>query len=128
LFEAFVATAIIAVAVWEFFPSVSRSIAPADFLRLVLITLLWLPVPYCAALLFQVFLVEPLNFFPAGYGLTFLLWLLHKISPAVDVVRAVGAASPLLTHRLPMSQLATAGLLAATLLLVAVWAVQRREY
>jgi hypothetical protein len=128
LFEAFVATVIIAVAVWELFPSVSRSIAPADFLRLVLITLLWLPVPYSAALLFQVFLVEPLNFFPAGYGLTFLLWLLHKISPAVDVVRAVGAASPLLTHRLPMSQLATAGLLAATLLLVAVWAVQRREY
>jgi hypothetical protein len=29
--------------------------------------------PYCAGLLFQVFLVEPLNFFPAGYGLTLLL-------------------------------------------------------
>jgi hypothetical protein len=64
----------------------------------------------------------------AVYGLTFLLWLLHKISPAVDVVRAFGAESPLLTHRLPLAQLATAGLLAATLLLVAVWAVQRREY
>jgi hypothetical protein len=128
LFEAFVATVIIAVAVWELFPSVSRSIAPADFVRVVLRTLLWLPVPYCAALLFQAFLVEPLNFFPAGYGLTFLLWLLHKISPAVDVVSAFRAESPLLTHRLPLSQLATADLLAASLLLLAVWAVLRREY
>ena len=128
LLEAFVATVVIAVAVWEWSPSVSSSIAPADFVRLVLTTLLWLPVPYCAALLFQAFLVEPLNFLAAGYGLTLLLWLLHKISPTVDVVRAFGVASPLLTHRLPMSQLATADLLSVTLLLVAVWAVQRREY
>ncbi len=128
LFEAFVATVIIAVAVWELSPTVSRSIAPGDFVRLVLTTLLWLPVPYCAALLFQAFLVEPLNFLAAGYSLTLLLWLLHKISPAVDVVRAFGVASPLLTHQLPMSQLATASLLSAALLLVAVWAVQRREY
>lgn len=128
LFEAFVATVIIAVAVWELFPSVSRSIAPSDFVGLVLTTLIWLPVPYCAALLFQAFVVEPLNIFPAGYCLTFLLWLLHNISPAVDVVRAFRAESPLLTHRLPLSQLAMAAFLAATLLLVAVWAVQRREY
>ncbi|HEY1338015.1 MAG TPA: hypothetical protein VGF59_10920 [Bryobacteraceae bacterium] len=128
LFEAFVATVIVAVAVWELFPSVSRSIAPSDFVRLALTTLLWLPLPYCAALLFQAFLAEPLNFFPAGYGLTFLLWLLHKISPAVDVIRAFGAESPLLTHRLPLTQLATAELLAVSLLLAAVWAVQRREY
>jgi hypothetical protein len=128
LFEACLATVIAAVAVWKLFPSVSTSIAPADFVRLVLSTLLWLPVPYCAASLSQAFLVEPLNFFPAGYGLTLVLWLLHKISPAVDLVRAFTAASPLLTHRLPLTQLATACLLAASLLLVAVWAVERREY
>jgi hypothetical protein len=128
LFETFVATVIIAAAIWELFPSVSRGIAPSDYVRLILTTLLWLPVPYFAALLFQAFLVEPLNFFPAGYGLTLLLWFLHKISPAIDVVRAFRDESPLLTHRLPLSQLATAGLLAVSLLLVAVWAVQRREY
>jgi hypothetical protein len=128
LFEAFAVTVIIAGAVWKVFPSISGSIAPADFARLVLITLLWLPVPYCATLLFQTFLVEPLNWFPAAYGLTLLLWLLHKISPAVDVVRAFGAASPLRTHRLPVSQLATAVLLASTLFFVAVWAVRKHEY
>ncbi len=68
LFEIFVATVIIAVAVWELFPSVSMSMAPADFMRFVVSTLLWLPVPYFAALLFQTFLVEPLNFFAAAYG------------------------------------------------------------
>jgi hypothetical protein len=93
-----------------------------------LITLLWLPVPYCATLLFQTFLVEPLNWFPAGYGLTLLLWLLHKASPAIDIFRAFGAESPLRTHRLPVSQLATAGLLTVTLLLVTVRTVEKREY
>ena len=128
MFEAFAVTIIFACAVWELFPSVSGNIMPADFARLVLITLLWLPVPYCAALLFQAFLVEPLNFLPAGYGLTLLLWLLHKISPAVDVIRAFGAASPLRTHQLPLSQLATAVVVAVSLFLAAVWTVQRREY
>ena len=128
LFEAFAATAIIAFAVWELFPTISAGITPADFVRLSLATLLWLPLPYCAALLFQALLPEPSQFFCAGYGLTLLLWLLHKISPAVDVVRAFGAASPLVTHRLPVSQLATAVLLAATLLLVSLWAVRQREY
>lgn len=106
----------------------SASMTLADFARLVLTTLLWLPLPYCAALLSQAFVVEPLSFLPAGYGLTLLLWLVHKISPAVDVVRAFGVASPVLTHRLPLSQLATAVLMAVLLLFVAVWAVQRREY
>jgi len=100
----------------------------ADFARLVLTTLLWLPLPYCAALISQALAMEPLSMLPAGYGLTLLLWLLHQISPAVDVVRAFGSKSPLLTHRLPLTQLATADLLAATLLFVAVRAVQRREY
>jgi hypothetical protein len=128
LSEAFAATAIIACAVWELFPTISAGISPADFVRLSLATLLWLPLPYCAAMLCQAFLPEPSQFFLPGYCLTLVLWLLHKISPAVDVVRAFGAASPLLTHRLPWSQLATAGVLAATLLLVALWAVERREY
>jgi len=128
IIEGFAATLIVAFTLWQLFPSISGSMTLADFAKLVLTTLLWLPLPYSAALLSQAFVVEPLSFFPAGYGLTLLLWLLHKISPAVDVVRAFGAASPLLTHRLPVSQLATAGLLAVTLLLAAIWAVQRREY
>jgi hypothetical protein len=128
LFEAFAATAIVASTVWALFPTISAGMTPADFVRLTLATLLWLPLPYCAALLCQAFMPEPTQYFLAGYGLMLVLWLLHKIAPAVDVVRAFGAASPLVTHRLPVSQLATADVLAATLLLVAIWEVTRREY
>ncbi|HEY4088153.1 MAG TPA: hypothetical protein VGM43_19595 [Bryobacteraceae bacterium] len=128
LCESFGVTAIIACAIWVLFPSVSGSIAPDDFVRLGLTMLLWLPLPYSAALLAHVFLAEPLSFLPVSYGLTLLLWLLHKIGPAVDVVRAFGALSPLATHQLPMSQLATAGFLTGALLLVAIWAIERREY
>jgi hypothetical protein len=128
LFEAFAATAVVAFAVWRLFPTISAGMTPADFVRLTLATLLWLPLPYCAALLFQELLAEPWQIICTGYSLTLVLWLLHKISPAVDVVRAFGAASPLVTHRLPVSQLATAVVLAATLLLVALRTVERREY
>jgi hypothetical protein len=37
-------------------------------------------------------------------------------------------SAPLLTHRLPLSQLATADFLAMSLLLTAAWVVRRREY
>ncbi len=128
LVELYAATLIAALTVWQLFPSISGTVTPVDFARLVVTLILWLPIPYCAAVLSQAFVVEPLSFLPAGYGLVLLLWLLHKISPAVDVVRVFGAASPLVTHRLPVSQLATGVLLAVTLLLVTIRAVQRREY
>jgi hypothetical protein len=128
LLELYAATLITAFTVWHLFPSVSSTVTLADFARLVVILILWLPIPYCVAVLSQAFVVEPLSFLPAGYGLVLLLWLLHEISPAVDVVRVFGAESPLVTHRLPVSQLATGVLLAVSLLLVTVWAVRRREY
>jgi hypothetical protein len=128
LFEIYAATLMIACAVWELFPSISATITAADFVRLGLTMLFWLPLPYSAALLVQAFLPEPWSMLPTGYGLTLLLWLIHKISPAFDVIRAFGVASPLLTHRLPLSQLATADLLAVILLLVAVWSVHKHEY
>ena len=128
LLETFAITVIVGFAVWNLFPTISGSTASADFARLVLSTLLWLPLPYCAALLAQAFLAEPWSMFPVAYGLVLILWLCHKVSPAVDVIRAFGQASPLLTHRLPLSQLATADFLAMTLFLIAAWAVRRHEY
>jgi hypothetical protein len=128
LLETFAATVIIGCMTWGLFPSVAGSMTLADFVELGLTTLLWLVLPYCAALFFEALLIEPLSFVCAGWTLTLLLWLLHHIAPAVDVIRAFGQASPLLTHRLPWSQLATSGVLAAILLFAAVWVVQRREY
>ena len=128
LLETFAATVIIGCMTWGLCPSVAGSMMPADFVRLGLTTLLWLALPYCAALFFEALLIEPLSSVCAGWTLTLLLWLLHHIAPTVDVIRAFGQASPLLTHRLPWSQLATSGVLAMILFLAAVWAVQRHEY
>lgn len=128
LLETFAITIIVGCTVWNLFPAISGSMASADFARLVFSTLLWLPLPYCAALPAQAFLAEPWSMLPVGYGLVLILWLCHKVSPAVDVIRAFGQASPLVTHRLPLSQLATADFLAICLFLIAAWAVRRHEY
>jgi hypothetical protein len=113
---------------WSFFPALRASTTPADFVRAVLTTLLWLTGPYCAAVLFETVLAEPLSMVLAGWTFILLLWLLHLIAPAVDIIRAFGQASPLITHRLPWPQLATSVGLASILFLVAVWIVQTREY
>ena len=128
LLEAVAIAVIAGCAVWILFPAISGSVASADFVRLVVSTILWLPLPYCAALLCQSFLAEPWSMFPVGYGLVLILWLCHKVSPAVDVIRAFGQASPLVTHRLPIYQLATADFLAMGLFVLAAWAVRRHEY
>ncbi len=128
LAEMSAATVIAAYLAWSFFPELRASTTPADFLRAVLTTLLWLPGPYSAAALFETVLAEPLSFVLAGWTFCLLLWLLHRIAPAVDIIRAFGQASPLITHRLPWTQLATSMGLASILFLVAVWIVQTRDY
>jgi hypothetical protein len=113
---------------WTFFPALRASTTPADFSRAVLTTLVWLTGPYCAALLFETLLAEPFSMVIAGWAFGLLLWLLHRIAPAVDIVRAFGPASPLVTHRLPWPQMATSAGIALLLFLVAVRIVQVREY
>jgi hypothetical protein len=113
---------------WALFPSLRASATPADFARLILTALLFQAVPYGAAVLFVTFLEEPLSMVLAGWTITFLLWVAHRIGPAVDVIRICGQASPLITHRLPWSQAATCAGLALILFLAAVRVVQTREY
>jgi hypothetical protein len=128
MFETLVATVVIACLVWRLFPSVRAGATPADFARLVLTTLLWLALPYCAALFFQSLLAEPLSLMCAGWMLTLVVWLLHRIAPAVAILRAFGSESPLNTHRVPWSQMATSAVIALILFWATVRVVQRREY
>jgi hypothetical protein len=93
-----------------------------------LITLVWLTGPYCSAFLFETLLAEPFSMVIAGLGFGLMLWLLHHIAPAVDVIRAFGQASPLITHQLPWSQMATSAIVALILFVAAVRIVQTREY
>jgi hypothetical protein len=128
LMETSAVTVIAACAAWNLFPVVRVSTTPADFARVLLTTLVWLTGPYCVALLFETLLAEPFSMVIAGLAFSLLLWLLHHIAPAVDVVRAFGQESPLITHRLPWPQMATSASVALILFVAAVRIVQTREY
>ncbi|HLK69816.1 MAG TPA: hypothetical protein VKU19_40580 [Bryobacteraceae bacterium] len=128
MFEVSALTILTAGAAWALFSSLRASTTPADFVRVVLTTLLWLTGPYCAALLFETLLTEPFSMVVAGWVLMLLLWLLHRLAPAVDIMRGCFQASPLITHRLPWSQMATAAGMSLMLFLAAVWIVRAREY
>jgi hypothetical protein len=128
MLEAAAVTAIVAGLTWILFASVRATIAPSDFLRGVFITLLFLTGPYCAHLLFITFIDEPLSFMYSSWAYMLLLWLLHRAGPAFDIVRAFLQESPLITHRLPWSQMAVCAVVSALLVWGTVRMVRTREY
>lgn len=113
---------------WSFFPPVRAIATPIDFAKLFLTAILFMTAAYGAHVLFTTFMDEPSSSVYAGWMLVLLLWLLHRIGPSVDIVRAFGQASPLITHRLPWWQMATTAGLALVLFLAAIRVVQTREY
>lgn len=128
LMETAAATVVAACAAWSLFPALRANTTPADFARVLLTTLVWLTGPYCAAFLFETLLAEPFSMVIAGWVFGLLLWILHHIAPAVDLIRAFTQASPLITHRLPWPQMATSASVALILFVAAVRIVQTREY
>jgi hypothetical protein len=73
-------------------------------------------------------LAEPFSMVVAGWFFLALLWLLHRIAPAVDIIRAFMQESPLITHRLPWPQMATSAAIALILFFAAFRIVQTREF
>lgn len=129
LMETSAVTLIVGCVAWSLFPVLRAAAPPADFVRVVFITLVWLAGPYWMATLFEALVPEPFSMVLAGWSLGLLLWLLHHIAPEVDIVRAfVGDASPLLTHRMPWPQMATSAGVALVLFVAAMWIVRTREY
>jgi hypothetical protein len=128
MLELFAATILIGWLSWGLFPSLRASTTTADFAKLLLTGVVLLTGPYFACVFFATFVDEPLTILFGGWSITLVLWLFHHIAPAVDIVRAVGKASPLITHELPLSQLATSVGLATIIFLAAVRVVQTREY
>jgi hypothetical protein len=113
---------------WSLFPAIRSAATLADFARLNLIALLFMTAPYCAVIFFTTFVDEPLSGVYAGWTVMLLLWGLHHIAPGVDVIRAWGQESPLITHRLPWPQMATSAGLALLFFWAAVRVVRTREY
>lgn len=128
LAETCVATAMVGLLLWQLFPSVRAGTTPADFAKLLLTAAVFLTLPYSAAILMGTFIDEPLSMVYAGWTTALMLWLAHKIAPAVDIVQAWGQASPLHTHAMPWSQLAACVVIASAMFVAAVRIVQAREY
>jgi hypothetical protein len=127
-FEAVAATLTFAGLTWALLPSVRASINPADFARLVLMTLLFLAGPYFAAVFFTAFVDEPLALVYAGWAFVLALWLLHKAGAAVDIMSSFTRSSPVVTHSLPWPQMATSAAVALIFLWGALRVVQTHEY
>ncbi len=128
LLEISIVTAIIGCMTWGLFPAVRGSATVADLARFLLTTILFLTGPYFASVFFWTFLDDPLPGMGALLTMTLLLVLSHHVPASVDIFRAWGQASPLITHRLPWSQMAASAGLAMMLFLAAVRVVQTREY
>jgi hypothetical protein len=128
LLEAMAIELVVACALWTIFPSIRSTILPGDFAKLILVAIVFMLPAYCAVIFFTTFTDEPLSGVYAGWTLTLSLWLLHRAGPAVDVIRAWGQESPLVTHTLPWSQIATAAGLGILFFSAAVCTVQGREY
>jgi hypothetical protein len=128
MLETVVATLVLGSLAWGLFPSVRAISTPADFAKLLFIAVLFLAVLYSAGVFFSTFVDEPLSFVLACWSVVLLWWLLHFIAPAVNIARIWGQASPLITHKLPWSQMAECVALAMVLLLAAVRVAQTREY
>lgn len=126
--EVFALTAVGAVLAWSLFPPLRAMAAPGDFVRLLICAALFQAMSYCGSCLFAAFLDEPLSLVYAGWTITFLVWLAHRISPATDMLRIFGAESPLATHTMPWSPLATSLALTLILFFATVCIVQSHEY
>ena len=128
LVETAAAAVVVAWLAWGLIPNLRQTAAPVDFARLVLTTILFLSAPYCAHVFFTTWAEEPYSIAYATFTLIVLLVAGHRLAPALDIIRAFGQASPLLTHRLPWPQLAVSVTLALILTFAAVQVVRRREY
>jgi hypothetical protein len=126
--EALAAAAILLPLTRALFPAVAAYAPPADFASFCLTTVIWMALPYSVALFFVTIMPEPLSFVIGGYALMLLLWLLHAVSPAVDVFIYCFGTSPLVTHCIPWPQLATSVILSAIFFLGAIHLVRTREY
>jgi len=127
LLEAAILTVLVACVVWTLFPALHAMMTAMDFAKLVVVCILFMALPYSATVFFNTLVDEPVPMIYAGYSTVLMLWLLHKVGPAVDVIRAWGENSPLITHRLPWPQMATMACLSVLLFWAAARSVETRE-
>ena len=117
-------------AVWIVFPPLRAHITASDLM------MFWVALFICGialhflGVLLSTVLEDPWRGFASMFGVVLLQWLLSTLPlpPAVNIFRAMGAASPLFTHTLPWATMGISLVASAVLFLVAARVVQMREY
>ena len=113
---------------WGLFPALHRTAAPADVAKFVLAAILFLTGPYFTTVFFGSFLDDPLSMVAGGWALMLLFWISRHLPASLNIFRAWWQDSPLITHRLPWSQMAVSAGLAVVLFWAALRVVETREY
>jgi hypothetical protein len=117
-------------AVWIILPPLRASVTGSDLL------LLWVTLFACGSVihalgvLLSAFLDDPWRGFASMFGVLLLQRLLSppSLPPFVNIFRAMGSASPLITHALPWASIGISLAASAALFLVATKVLEAREY
>ena len=130
LFETAVVILVVCCAAWALFPLVRASSTPADLSEFVLSAFVCTTGFYALSVLFATFLDDMWQVWGSMIAIGLLRWLTIRFPPppSVDVFRAMGAASPLVTHTMPWIAMGVSLAIAAILFLAALKIVQAREY
>jgi len=117
-------------AVWIVFPPLRAHLTASDLMMFWVGLFVCGIVLYFLAVLLSTVLEDPWRGFASMFGVVLLQWLLSTLPlpPAVNIFRAMGAASPLFTHTLPWATMGISLVTSAVLFLVAARVVQMREY
>jgi hypothetical protein len=127
LFEISALNVILSWLFWFALPSAWVGVTPGDMLEYLLSAVVFLTGPYFVSVLVGVFLDEPFSYLCSMWMLALLLWLAHYLPVSVNIFRVWDLACPLITHRLPWSQMAVSIGLAAILFLAAFRATLTQE-
>jgi hypothetical protein len=130
LFESWGVVALVACGAWSLFPGVRGNSTAGDLGMFLVAAFVFVTVCHCVAVLFSTLLDEPWPTWTSVVMLMALLWLSGHVPvpPAINIFRTWGPDSPLITHRLPWSQVAVCGALAAALFFASFRVVETREY
>ncbi len=117
-------------AVWLMSPVLRAHLTRMDMFEYWLVISTCLSSFYFLGVLFATFLHDLAQNWTSFLAIFFLRWFFSyvPVPPSLNIFRAMGEASPLITHALPWATMAFSMGAAAMLFCAAAWVVQTREY
>lgn len=115
---------------WAVLPTLGKAASASMMLQQAVVLMVCATGLHAVAVLLATFLEDQWRVFGSALCFGALAWLMESIPGAsgINIFRAMGAGSPLLTQTMPWSAMAFSLGLAAILFVMALKIVQRREY